>query len=292
MVTRGNLSLPQLAERYHIQDILGASVAYFSSEEAGENDLRAVTNRISCYELQLIREGVAHISLSGNEMDIHPGDLLALTPFQPVDCVFPKDVVSEGLLIEGEFYESLLSVGRDSDISMQNVPLKTTFVYHLNEDQVSELSGIFQQVRKAIHYVHAYKMEMVRSLVHVCLLFISELPYYRHLVTRDFRHKEDILKIFIYLAHNNFRRERQIQFYADKLNITTTYLSKVVRELTGNTVNNYLTMLAYEESCNLLKTSDMTLGEISDALNFHDQSAFSNFFKLHSGCSPKEYRNR
>lgn len=284
--------MPELAARYHIADLFGASVAYFSSVEGGENDLRAFTNRISCYEIQLIREGCAYVTIGENQLTLHPGDLLALTPFQPVECTFPKDVVTEGLLIESQFYEEILSAGYDNDISMRNIPSKTAFVYHLDEARTAELSGIFQQIRKAIHYVHIYKTEMIRSLVHVCLLFISELPYDTNLVTRDFRHKEEILKIFLHLASRNFRTQRQIQFYADKLNITTTYLSRVMRELSGNTVNNYLTMLAYDEACNLLKTTDMTIGEISDALSFHDQSAFTNFFKLHSGCSPKAYRDK
>ena len=37
MSSRGNLSLPQLAERYHIRDIFGGSVAYFSSKEGGQS---------------------------------------------------------------------------------------------------------------------------------------------------------------------------------------------------------------------------------------------------------------
>lgn len=292
MSSRGNLSLPELAARYHIADLFGASVAYFSSAEGGESNLRAFTNRISCYEVQLIREGSAYVKIGENQITLHSGDLLALTPFQPVECIFPKDIVTEGLLIESQFYENILSSGFDHDISMRNIPSKTTFVYHLDEARTAELSGIFQQIRKAIHYVHIYKAEIIRSLVHVCLMYISELPYDTSLITRDFRHKEKILKIFLYLASKNFKTQRQIQFYADKLNITTTYLSRVMRELSGSTVNNHLTMLTYEEACNLLKTTDMTVGEISDELGFRDQSAFTNFFKLHAACSPKAYRDK
>ena len=163
-------------------------------------------------------------------------------------------------------------------------------LYHLDAAQVAELSGIFQQIRRTIHYVHIYKVEMLRSLVHVCLLFISELPYDRHLVAPDLRHKQDILKIFFFLARKHFRQERQIGFYADKLSITTTYLSRVVRELTGNTINNYLNNLAFEEACTLLRSSGMSIGEIAFSLGFGDQSAFTNFFKAHAGCTPKAYQ--
>ena len=64
----------------------------------------------------------------------------------------------------------------------------------------------------------------------------------------------------------------------------------MVRELTGNTINNYLNNLAFEEACNLLRSTDMTIGEIAFSLAFSDQSAFTNFFKAHAGCTPKAYQ--
>lgn len=289
MASRGNLSLPQLAERYHIRDIFGGSVAYFSSKEGGKSDLRAYTNSISCHELHLISSGTATVTVGGERMELHSGDLLLLHPFQPVDCPFPDDTETEGLLLEDGFYHQLMQLdGGDAPL----MPKGGTepCLYHLDAAQAAELSGIFQQIRRTIHYVHIYKVEMLRSLVHVCLLFVSELPYDRSLVAPDLRHKQDILKIFFFLANKHFRQERQIGFYADKLSITTTYLSRVVRELTGNTINNYLNNLAFEEACNLLRSSDMPIGEIAFSLGFCDQSAFTNFFKSHAGCTPKGYQ--
>lgn len=289
MTSRGNLSLPQLAERYHIRDIFGGSVAYFSSKEGGKSDLRAYTNSISCHELHLITAGAASVTMDGEHMELRKGDLLLLHPFQPVDCSFPDDAETEGLLLEDGFYQQLMQLdGGDAPLMPKDGA--EPCLYHLDAAQMAELSGIFQQIRRTIHYVHIYKVEMLRSLVHVCLLFISELPYDRCLVAPDLRHKQDILKIFFFLARKHFRRERQIGFYADKLSITTTYLSRVVRELTGNTINNYLNNLAFEEACTLLRTSGLPIGEIAFSLGFSDQSAFTNFFKAHAGCTPKAYQ--
>lgn len=289
MSHRGNLSLPQLAERYHIRDIFGGSVAYFSSEEGGASDLRARSNSISCHELHLIRSGTATVTTGGRQLELHSGDLLLLHPFQPAVCSFPDDVETEGLLVEDSFYQQLLQLdGGDTPLMPHDGD--GPCLYHLDEAQTAELSGILQQIRRTIHYVHIYKVEMLRSLVHVCLLFITELPYDHSLVAPDLRHKQDILRIFFFLAHKHFRQQRQIAFYADKLNITTTYLSRVVRELTGNTINNYLNNLVFEEACNLLRTTDTPIGELAFTLGFNDQSAFSNFFKGHAGCSPKTYQ--
>ena len=287
----GNLSLPELAARYGIKDIYGANIAYFSSEEGGVSDLRAVTDRICCYEMHLILSGFADVDIAGHKHHLDHGSLLVLTPYQPAKCRFSPHAVTEGLLIDRVFYDSISSTDFSGDVEIPGIPSRFNTVYQLTESQTQELSGIFCQIQKAIHYMHLYKMEMIQSMVHIFKLFISELPFKDNVLTPDFRNKENIYKIFLHLSERNFRKERQIQFYADKIGITTTYLSRVVKEISGTTVNDHLTRRVYHEACNLLKTTTKTMGEIAYELGFKDQSAFTNFFKLHAHCSPKSFRN-
>ena len=133
---------------------------------------------------------------------------------------------------------------------------------------------------------------MVKYLVHIAQLFLAELLYGETVSTHDLKHKENIFMIFIHLATQNYRKERQVKFYADKMNITTTYLSRTVREVSGNTVLNYLSSFLYNEICRLLKTTPMSINEIALELNFNDQSALTNFFKSKSGMSPLTYRRQ
>ena len=98
--------------------------------------------------------------------------------------------------------------------------------------------------------------------------------------------------MFLHHLYRNFRKERQIRFYADKLNLSAPYLSRLVKEISGSTINDHVTSLLYKEICNMLTQTDMTMGEIADHLNFSDQSALTNFFKQRSGMTPIAYRNR
>nr|WP_302196181.1 helix-turn-helix domain-containing protein [uncultured Prevotella sp.] len=141
---------------------------------------------------------------------------------------------------------------------------------------------------------HQYinKVEMIKSMFNVLKLIIDELPYEQCSITHDLGHKKEVYEIFLHHLYRNFRKERQIRFYADKLNVSTAYLSRLVKEISGSTVNDHVSSLLYKEICNLLKQSDMTMGEIADSLHFSDQNALSNFFKLRSGMSPLAYRNQ
>ena len=119
---------------------------------------------------------------------------------------------------------------------------------------------------------------------------MNELLAHQPCTLHDAQHKENIFKIFIHLASNHFKQERQISFYANHLNISSTYLSRIVKEVSGNTVNGYLQSFLYTEACKLLRMTDLTMGEIAEELHFSDQAAFSNFFKQRAGISPKAYR--
>ena len=93
---------------------------------------------------------------------------------------------------------------------------------------------------------------MIRSMFNVLKLIIEELPYEQCSVSHDIGHKKGIYEIFLHHLYRNFRKERQIRFYADKLNVSTVYLSRMVKEISGTTVNDHATSLVYKEICNLL----------------------------------------
>lgn len=170
--------------------------------------------------------------------------------------------------------------------------ISNDLVYHLSDDKLKAALDIFHMIRDIVRHQHIYKVEMIQSMVNVLKLLVSELPYDSLLSTRDLRHKKNVYEIFLHLLYRNFKSERQIRFYADKLNVSSAYLSRMVKEISGTTVNDHITSLLYKEICNQLKQSDMTMGEIADYLHFNDQSALTNFFKTRAGMTPLAYRNQ
>ena len=103
------------------------------------------------------------------------------------------------------------------------------------------------------------------------------------------RSNEIFLK-FKRLLVSNYRKHHNIQFYADKLNISTTYLSRIVKRITGRTVYSHISELICVEAKRLLECSDKDVKEISDWLGFSDQSVFGKFFLKRTGLSPMKYR--
>ncbi|MCH5230755.1 MAG: AraC family transcriptional regulator [Muribaculaceae bacterium] len=96
---------------------------------------------------------------------------------------------------------------------------------------------------------------------------------------------------FLSLVQQNFKKERFLDFYAAQLEVSTKHLSRTVKESTGFTAVEWIDRFVILEAKVLLKSTNMTIQQISDELNFQSQSFFGKYFKKHIGRSPKDFRN-
>ena len=96
---------------------------------------------------------------------------------------------------------------------------------------------------------------------------------------------------FLMLAQNNFKKERFLDFYAKKLEVTPKHLSRTVKSQTGYSAVEWIERLVILEAKVLLKSSNLNIQQVADELNFHSQSFFGKYFKKLTGMSPKEFRN-
>ncbi len=96
---------------------------------------------------------------------------------------------------------------------------------------------------------------------------------------------------FLVLVQKSFREERQIEFYASQLGVTPKHLSRILKQTTGFTAADWIKNYILLEAKVMLKSSTLTMGQISTQLNFPSQSFFAKFFKNATGLTPKQYRN-
>lgn len=102
--------------------------------------------------------------------------------------------------------------------------------------------------------------------------------------------KEELFIRFIHLIHNFCPKEREVGFYADKLHITSRYLSSITQNVADKSAKYIIDKHAIQRIKIMLKYSNMSIQDISYELNFPDQSFFARYFKKHTGMTPFEYR--
>ncbi|MDC7138461.1 helix-turn-helix domain-containing protein [Bacteroides zhangwenhongii] len=104
--------------------------------------------------------------------------------------------------------------------------------------------------------------------------------------------QDEIFKSFVSLVHEHCASQREVSFYADKLCISTKYLTGICRAVTGDSAKKIIDDFTILEIKVLLQSTELTVQEIADRLHFPDQSYLGRYFKRHEGISPKEYQNK
>jgi AraC-like DNA-binding protein len=93
------------------------------------------------------------------------------------------------------------------------------------------------------------------------------------------------------LLSENYIMHKEVNWYADKMNLTPRYLTTTIRKVSGYTVSDWLVRFIIKDAKYLLKHSDMTVQQVAYELNFPNQSFFGKYFRKHTGMSPGNYRN-
>ena len=122
--------------------------------------------------------------------------------------------------------------------------------------------------------------------------FFYGIGYYFHQTAEDksLSNEETLMQNFLRTVQLHYKKERKVLFYADKLHLSAGYLSTVIKNISGKTAAEWIDDYVMLEAKTLLKSTNLTIQQISDNLNFPSQSFFGKYFKRQAGVSPKEYK--
>ncbi|MBR5068676.1 MAG: helix-turn-helix domain-containing protein [Bacteroidales bacterium] len=246
---------------------------------------------VSCFAFMLVDKGWMTIHYNGKELTFHPNDLYTYSPGLPVTVIATSE----------DFHGYCLMADEHATIEAPSVHdlvhLATLPLVHLHEPKQTFPPEVAQhllmKMREIISYVqseHIYKAEVLRMLYAIFLLDLQNAQS-RAIVHRQTPQRvEEIFIGFIRLLPKHFTEHHDIPFYASELNISPVYLSRVVRQVSGRTVVDYINQMLLMEASFLLRTSDLSITQIADRLHFADTPSFSKFFSRLKGQSPREYR--
>ena len=246
---------------------------------------------LSCYTFTLVTEGWLVMNYNGIEIHLTKGDLYIYSPGLSVTILsISQDYRSYCLMVDEHTTLETPSI-RDM-VSMAYLP-----IVQLSEPKLSlpqETAALLEsRMREIINYLHSdntYKQQVLRMLYAIFLLDLQNaqdrIIVHRHVPQRI----EEIFIGFNRLLPLHFVEHHDIGFYADRLHITSDYLSRVVKRVTGRTVIDYINQMLLMEASFLLRTSKLSIAQIGQRLNFADAPSFTKFFSRLKGLTPKEYR--
>ena len=236
-------------------------------------------------------QGSATVKVNLQEYRICGNELVTLMPDAIIHGYsFSDDFSGVMVLLSNSVAEELLP-----DITSV-LPILMDFrqspVIKLMPDEAKSLYEFYKFIWNKIPRVHGDygKSELNGLLLSIFYEVLSVCKErYTYGKFKRTRNEETFYK-FYSLIEKEYCRERSVVYFADRLCISPKHLSMVVKKVSGRTASDWIDDYVILQAKQLLRSSSLTIQEVSRELNFSNQSFFGKYFKKHVGMSPSEYR--
>nr|WP_199156911.1 helix-turn-helix transcriptional regulator [Pedobacter sp. ASV2] len=166
----------------------------------------------------------------------------------------------------------------------------------LSDKEEKTIIGVIQNIKQEYQSnIDSFSQNIIIAHLEV-LLNYSERFYNRQFLTRKItNHKlldklEALLNKWFNSGDILTKGLPTVKDIADALNVSSKYLSSLLKVLTGLTAQQHIHEKLIEHAKEKLSTTDLSVAEIAYALGFEHPQSFSKLFKLKTNLSPLEFR--
>ncbi|RRD80190.1 AraC family transcriptional regulator [Alloprevotella sp. OH1205_COT-284] len=275
---------------------------YANTLSLGEDDLLIVDDvrridfenralQTGFFTIGYCTRGEARFKLNGRQMCLYPGCLFVSLGQQVIeDGHYSDDFQVVAVLQSHQFVQEIL-------MSMLNL---WPYLLYLLENPVITLQDEEQRwiwrdylllLQRLKNKTHTFRREAILSILQAFYLDICHFLEQRcsQRSTSNSR-TYDVFYRFMQLLAQNYKREREVAWYAAQLQLTPKYLSEVVKNVSGRTVSQWVSTVVVMEIKSMLRNTNLSVKEISIKMNFPNQSFMGKYFKNITQRSPLEYR--
>ncbi|MCC9065436.1 AraC family transcriptional regulator [Flavobacterium piscisymbiosum] len=244
--------------------------------------------RAESYAIEFLRKGSIVMQTKLKKTVIHAPAILTLGP--SVIRSFTKD--SDEILIDIIFFKPQFFLHNQANVFFLSqydfFENSEMHVFNLERKNKIKFEQIFTLLRQSIEHNSDNQPSILRAYLYI---LIYELDVIKKTIANDSA-QNPLFEKFKEILSRDFVNQRSVQYYADVLNVSRKYLSEVIKNNSGKTASDWIEDIVILEAKILLQNKDLTINQISDTLNFPNQSGFGRFFKKCEGISPLEYRRK
>lgn len=243
---------------------------------------------IDCALVLHVLKGTARIRCNFEIIDEQPGSVVLFNPGDAIKVEKRSPDFEVEILAFSSFIQ-LAALNQLEGVSVN--ALKKNMILD-SPETASAVSGMVQVLRPSIETCS------VRELYFICVMQLRAFYMLYQVILRRCQIEVDTFKSrgdelffrFRQLLAEHYRESRSVAFYADKLCITTRYLTSIVQEHYGKSPKEAIDIYTVMQIRLDLLQSDITLADLAYKYHFSSPSFFSDYFRRNAGCSPQEYR--
>lgn len=268
-----------------------------------KNEKPSIKHSHDFIEIAYVHSGRGHHVIGNDQYAVSKGDLCiinhdfphAFTPDKKEtqemlihNCVFMPEFIDYSLLNTNDFKDVAASILFNS-FFVEDKPVIRIKLSGADQMEIEELYRKMQ-----IEYFTTPKgyINVLRSLLIEMLTKIFRILECGDTEKRNINsQRADIVKKTLeFLKSNYASAELNMNELAMRTFLSRSYLSKLFKESTGQSLSEYLQNLRISEACVLLKSTDKKIADIMFDVGFKDVKHFNSLFKKITGLTPREYR--
>lgn len=249
--------------------------------------------KVSFSIILICTSGSLRLRCQMKEFEITSGSML----------IVPQETICEMIEMQNETRLIMLAYSDNFEMLTSESALRAASGIYTEFMKIPHIRLSTDEVR---HIINAYELlrfrisdptfiapkELAGETLKLIFAFVSShLLAPEQLLRKPMNRTDRIFDDFLRLVDIHGARHRELDFYADKLYISAKHLSKVVAQASGRSPRSWICMRTILEAKVLLKEGNLTIQQISERLNFPNQSFFGSFFKRFVGVAPSNYRN-
>lgn len=120
--------------------------------------------------------------------------------------------------------------------------------------------------------------------------YLQRNPQYRPDEVKSYRVRE-LFNRFMMLLEKDYKISRDVNYYAEQMNISSKYLTNIVSQVTGHTPKTIIDQYVILQLKMHLKRTTQSIKEMAWEFHFADVSFFCRYFKKHTGLTPQQIRS-
>lgn len=242
----------------------------------------------------LCTRGHMNIVCDKKPCSFHQGDFFIITPHTELTV---KDITSK-------FNVRAIALSRHfahSEMYRKSIPLNDLIqfvrlhpVISLSKNNIRFFNNAFAQLTLTItSQNHTFQKDLILGQMSTISSWVNSLiSYHLGLEPVSLKRTDQLFMNFLDLVTKEFKKHHDLKFYADRLCVTTKYLTIVSKNASKQTASRWIDFFIMNEAKLLLRSSHMSILQIASELGYPNQSCFGKAFKKENGCTPSEFRFR
>lgn len=166
----------------------------------------------------------------------------------------------------------------------------------LSEKEENTIAGIAQLIKQEYHAnIDKFSQGLIVAQIELLLQYCDRF-YNRQFLTRKIsshqilNRVEELLDEYFNKGDLIQKGLPSVQFIADALNVSPTYLSALLKALTGQSTQQHIHEKLIEKAKEKLSLTNLSISEIAYSLGFEHAPSFSKLFKGKTNLSPLQFR--